>query len=96
MFVTSITTAGAFAANAFSPIAPIRLFGIFMAAIVIANFLLVSSYYPALLSYYTSNCEHRCPALVTTASTRLLQDQMHSHSVHHTPPDRGVLPVQLS
>ena len=49
MLVTSITTAAAFGANAISLIPPIRLFGIFMACIVMCNFLLVITWFPSVL-----------------------------------------------
>eukprot|EP01122_Echinamoeba_exundans_P017937 TRINITY_DN987_c1_g1_i2.p1 TRINITY_DN987_c1_g1~~TRINITY_DN987_c1_g1_i2.p1 ORF type:complete len:785 (-),score=130.02 TRINITY_DN987_c1_g1_i2:1098-3452(-) len=49
MFVTSFTTAAAFLANVFSALVPIRMFGIFMAMIVVFNFLLVVTWFPSVL-----------------------------------------------
>ena len=49
IFITSITTAVAFMATAFSEIMPIASFGIFAAVIVPVNFLLVILVYPPLL-----------------------------------------------
>ena len=47
--MTSVTTAAAFACNMASRIAPVRLFGAFMAALIAANYLLVCTTFPALL-----------------------------------------------
>jgi predicted RND superfamily exporter protein len=41
MTVTSVTTAAAFYANLFSPIMPIRAFGVFAGTLVPMNFILV-------------------------------------------------------
>lgn len=51
MFVTSSTTCVAFLANVFSPIMPIKAFGIYAAIIIPANFLLVCAIFPALIMY---------------------------------------------
>ena len=47
--MTSVTTAAAFACNMASRIAPVRLFGAFMAALIAGNYLLVCTTFPALL-----------------------------------------------
>ena len=47
--MTSVTTAAAFACNMASRIAPVRLFGAFMASLIAANYLLVCTTFPALL-----------------------------------------------
>ena len=49
MLVTSLTTAFAFLASAFSKIVPIKTFGIFAAIIIPMNFILVIVLYPALI-----------------------------------------------
>jgi|TARA_B110000977_G_scaffold133047_1_gene169446 hypothetical protein len=46
---TSVTTALAFLGNVGSPIIPIRLFGVYMAGLVVSNYLLICSSFPALL-----------------------------------------------
>lgn len=51
MFVTSSTTCVAFLANVFSPIMPIKAFGIFAAIVIPANFLLVCTIFPALIIF---------------------------------------------
>lgn len=51
MFVTSSTTCVAFLANVFSPIMPIKAFGIFAAIVIPANFLLVCMIFPALIIF---------------------------------------------
>ena len=52
MLVTSSTTAAAFLANVFSPIMPIKSFGIFSGVIVPANFLLVVCIFPSATIIY--------------------------------------------
>lgn len=49
MFVTSSTTCVAFLANYFSPIMPIKAFGIFAAIIIPVNYILVIWIFPALI-----------------------------------------------
>ena len=46
---TSVTTALAFAGNLSSPIIPIRLFGIYMTLLVMSNYYLICTSFPALL-----------------------------------------------
>jgi|TARA_B110000285_G_scaffold159924_1_gene178541 protein dispatched 1 len=55
MTVTSSTTAVAFFANAFSPIMPIRSFGIFTGVLIPINFLLVVMIMPPAVIYYEFN-----------------------------------------
>lgn len=52
MSVTSSTTAAAFFANVFSPIMPIKSFGIFSGVIVPANFILVILIFPSAVIIY--------------------------------------------
>jgi hypothetical protein len=49
MLVTTTTTAAAFYANAFSTIPPIQEFGVFTGTLVIVNYLLVITWFPACL-----------------------------------------------
>ena len=51
-FITSSTTAVGFFANAFSPLMPIKAFGIFVGVIVPMNFLLVVTIFPAAVITY--------------------------------------------
>lgn len=62
MTVTSSTTAMAFFANAFSPIMPIRAFGIFTGVLIPINFLLVVMIMPPAVIYYESRIKNdpRC------------------------------------
>jgi predicted RND superfamily exporter protein len=57
MFITSCTTAVAFLANYFSVLLPISTFGVYAAIIVIANFFLAMTFFPAviMLKYYKDN-----------------------------------------
>lgn len=59
MTVTSSTTAVAFFANAFSPIMPIRAFGIFTGVLIPINFLLVVMIMPPAVIYYEKNIEKK-------------------------------------
>jgi protein dispatched 1 len=52
MFITSLTTASAFASNAFSPITSLKCFGVYCAIVVIVDFFLMLSYVPALVIIY--------------------------------------------
>lgn len=52
MATTSSTTAVAFFANIFSPIMPIKVWGIFAGLIVPMNFILVVMFYPSVLILY--------------------------------------------
>lgn len=49
MLITSLTDAGAFYANLFSNITVVRIFGLFMGTLVVVNFLLVITYFPAVV-----------------------------------------------
>ena len=51
MFVTSSTTCVAFLANVFSPIMPIKAFGIFAAIVIPADFILVCLIFPSLIIF---------------------------------------------
>ena len=59
VFVTSSTTAVGFFANAFSPLMPIKAFGIFVGIIVPMNFLLVVLIFPAAVILYDERIKHR-------------------------------------
>ena len=56
MFITSLTTAIAFVANGVSAVPPIRLFGYFMALLVAANYLLVITWFPAVIVVHHRYC----------------------------------------
>ena len=58
--VTSSTTSVAMAANALSPIIPIRAFGIYAGIIVLVNYLMVIMIMPPLQIIYERNFRHRC------------------------------------
>jgi predicted RND superfamily exporter protein len=60
MAVTSSTTSVAFLANSFSPIMPIKAFGIYAAIIIPANYLLVVFVFPPSVIFFERNLEHRC------------------------------------
>ena len=60
MFVTSSTTGVAFLANYFSPVMPIRAFGIFAAIIIPVNFLLVCWIFPALIIFEENYIKVKC------------------------------------
>lgn len=57
MAVTSSTTSVAFLANSFSPIMPIKAFGIYAAIIIPANYLLVVFIFPPAVIWYESKVE---------------------------------------
>lgn len=52
MFVTSLTTASAFYAGVSSTITPIRLFGIFAGTSILTNYLLMITYFPAVVALH--------------------------------------------
>ena len=54
MTVTSTTTAAAFYANLFSPIMPIRAFGVFAGTLIPINFFLVVFMMPSAVIFYES------------------------------------------
>lgn len=59
MFMTSSTTAAAFLANIFSPIMPIRSFGIYAGIIVPLNFIMTVMIFPSatiIFETYMINC----------------------------------------
>ena len=60
MFVTSATTSASFFINAASSIIPIRIFGIFVGLLVVINYLMVLSIYPAVLSIWSYYFEDQC------------------------------------
>jgi predicted RND superfamily exporter protein len=59
MAVTSSTTAVAFLANAFSPLMPIRSFGIWSGVIVLINYLLVVTLLPPATIFYEKHIEYK-------------------------------------
>lgn len=59
MSVTSSTTAVAFFANAFSPIMPIRAFGIFSGVLIPINFFLVVMIMPPAVIYYETKIKNK-------------------------------------
>eukprot|EP00039_Didymoeca_costata_P009116 m.120592 g.120592 ORF g.120592 m.120592 type:complete len:1010 (-) comp14368_c0_seq2:153-3182(-) len=58
MLVTSLTTSGAFLMNLTSSVPPIQIFGFFTAFMVITNYLMVISYYPALVVFWSNKIEN--------------------------------------
>jgi len=58
--VTSSTTSVAFIANAFSPIMPIKSFGIFAGAIIPMNYILICLIFPAAVIIYEEKIEGKC------------------------------------
>jgi len=62
MACTSLTTACAFLANLASFICPVRLFGIFMALLVITNYFLVLTFFPCILVLHYRCCRVSFPA----------------------------------
>eukprot|EP00039_Didymoeca_costata_P008447 m.112212 g.112212 ORF g.112212 m.112212 type:complete len:1026 (+) comp14086_c0_seq4:217-3294(+) len=58
MLVTSLTTSGAFLMNLTSSVPPIQIFGFFTAFMVITNYLMVISYYPALVIFWSEKIEN--------------------------------------
>ena len=59
MLVTSLTSASTFFITAISPVPPIRQFGIAMGATILANFVLVTTFFPAALLLWHRYLEHR-------------------------------------
>ena len=49
MLITSITTATSFAAICISPVAPLRTLGIFASLVVMCNFVLCVTWFPAVV-----------------------------------------------
>ena len=60
MFVTSFTTASAFLATGFSDIMPISSFGYFAAILIVSNYLLVITLFPAVLMVWEYSCAKFC------------------------------------
>lgn len=60
MFVTSFTTASAFLATGFSDIMTISSFGFFAATLIVANYVLVITLFPAFLIIWHRCCSHIC------------------------------------
>lgn len=58
MLITSTTTFGAFVATATSPLGEVACFGIFTALLVLANYIFVITYFPAVLIIYHKRFEN--------------------------------------
>ena len=58
MLITSTTTFGAFVATATSPLGEVACFGIFTALLVLANYVFVITYFPAVLIIYHRHFEN--------------------------------------
>ena len=72
MLITSITTAGAFLSNAFAPVLAVRLFAIYMAILVIVDYIYVITLFPAAIVVRHKCCIERgcCFGLVKRGSVR--------------------------
>lgn len=60
MFATSSTTGAAFLATGLSPIMPISSFGFFAGILIPVNFILVITFYPALLMIFEKYTKNMC------------------------------------
>lgn len=60
MAVTSSTTSVAFFANAFSPIMPIKSFGIFAGVVIPMNYFLIVLFFPAATIIYEEKIHGKC------------------------------------
>lgn len=60
MFVTSFTTAAAFLATGFSEIMPISAFGYFAALLILSNYLLAITMFPAMVILWHKCVGERC------------------------------------
>ena len=60
IFITSLTTASAFAANAFSIITCLKCFGTYCAIVIVVDFVLMLTYVPALVIIYETSVKERC------------------------------------
>lgn len=60
MLATSSTTSAAFLATGFSSIMPISSFGIYAAILVPINYILVITFFPALLIIYEKKLKNSC------------------------------------
>ena len=58
--VTSSTTSVAFAANALSPIPPIKAFGLHASMVVLVNFCLTVTVMPSVMAVYERNLRGKC------------------------------------
>lgn len=68
MAITSATTFIAFLATYFSPMMPISSFGLWAGTVVLINYLLVITYFPAIVSFHQQYVKRheRCPAFCGT------------------------------
>eukprot|EP00441_Pelagodinium_beii_P047546 CAMPEP_0197622544 /NCGR_PEP_ID=MMETSP1338-20131121/2808_1 /TAXON_ID=43686 ORGANISM="Pelagodinium beii, Strain RCC1491" /NCGR_SAMPLE_ID=MMETSP1338 /ASSEMBLY_ACC=CAM_ASM_000754 /LENGTH=1119 /DNA_ID=CAMNT_0043192285 /DNA_START=159 /DNA_END=3518 /DNA_ORIENTATION=+ len=71
MFITSATTCAAFICTAASPLPQIQSFGIFSAFVIAADYILVVTWFPAVLCVYHNYLEQRpcCPCCCCGAGT---------------------------
>ncbi|KAJ3437166.1 sterol-sensing domain [Anaeramoeba flamelloides] len=60
MLITTITSTGAFFGNIASTIPPIRYFGIFTGMAIVFNYLLVITWFPAVIVIWSRNGEGQC------------------------------------
>lgn len=60
MLATSSTTGAAFLATGLSPIMPVASFGFFAGILIPINFLLVITFYPAILIIYEKHTKKMC------------------------------------
>ena len=73
IFVTSLTTAGAFCATALSPLVPLRSFGVFSAMVILCVFTLNALILPPLTVMYTRSLAGRgCGARAFSSCARLV------------------------
>jgi hypothetical protein len=95
MLVTSFTTMAAFLANVFSSVPAIRLFGVFAALVILSNYLLVITYFPAIViilhkkgacpSYCKSCFQRRHPRLASAEDVMVGEKEDGECSFESTP-----------
>lgn len=91
MLITSFTTMAAFVATAFSPLSTVQSFGIYAACVILADFILVITFFPACLVIYHRNMELRgcCGSCRCCAKQGLTSTELYA-SAKQPPPRRPV------
>ena len=98
MLITSITTAGAFLSNAFAPVCAVRLFAIYMAILVVVDYIYVITLFPAAIVVRHKCCVERgcCFGVAKRGSVRGAQCAVLRGSMRRAvPPGDGAIELAV-
>ena len=95
MLITSFTTMAAFVATAFSPLSTVKSFGIYAAFVILADFILVITFFPACVVLYHNNMELKGCCAGCRCCSKLAENSTEKYRKSGTKPERRRLEVLI-